>query len=125
MKAKILMLVAMLFMMVLPLFAQTGGTGETDIGSEAFAIVTSVISVVVTQLAKKITYIQNHNWLKILVSVAVGVLVCVISKAIGWPVQFMEYMSWIQALIMGVLAGLSGSGIYDLIKSFFSTAKQE
>lgn len=125
MKTKILLLLGMLLMLVCPLFAQTGDANpDIGIGSETFTVIVSIISVVVTQIAKQVAYIQNHNWLKILISVAVGILVCAISKAVNWPINLLD-ASWIQAILLGVIAGLSGSGIYDLIKSFFTIKKEE
>lgn len=125
MKTKVLLLLGMLLMFVCPLFAQTGDANtDLGIGNEAFTAIVSVISLVVTQIAKQVYYIQNHNWLKILISVVVGILICAISKVINWPIDLVD-MSWVQTVLLGAIAGLSGSGIYDLIKSFFKTNKEE
>lgn len=120
MKKFLLMFMVFLTFAVIPIMAQDGGGGDISIGTGTFAGITALVSMIVTQIAKQIAVVANNNWLKIIISVVVGLLVVVGSKLLNLPSEILDGTSWAQALLVGALAGLSGSGFYDLIKAFIS-----
>lgn len=104
-------------MIPMVLFAQdgVGGSGLVlDFGT--YAGLSVIIGTAVTQLAKFIPYVKEHNWLKILISIVVGIIVAVVVKAIGLesPVTSLD---WGMAVLAGALTGLASSGLYDLAKA--------
>ena len=75
----------------------------------------AVISSVVTQIFKLVPSIDGSKIAKIGISVAVGIVVCMLA----WVLKISEPLAgliWWQTLIYGVAAGLSGCGFYDLVK---------
>lgn len=124
MKTKILILSLVMVMISLPLLAQTGiGEIYTGINIGTYSGIVAVISMCVTQIAKRIPVIEMNNWLKIICSVVVGIIICSVIKAVGIHSALIDNLSWVQTICIGGLAGLSGSGIYDLIKAFFGKDK--
>ncbi len=120
---KYLFLFVAMFVIALPVFSQaTDRTGDiSDVPAivfdwSTFAGITAFVSLAVTQLAKRIPVVETHAVLKILVSVAVGMVVSLLSWKFGWA-DFLSGLLWWQVLIQGLLAGLSACGAYDLIKS--------
>lgn len=122
MKNFVCLIIAAMIPMVL--FAQDG-TGESglvlDFGT--YAGLSVVIGTAVTQLAKFIPYVKEHNWLKILVSIVMGIIVAVIVKAIGIESPVTS-LSWGLAVLAGALTGLASSGLYDLAKIIGSLFKK-
>jgi hypothetical protein len=95
------------------------GPGAFDLTT--FAGIVAVVSLIVTQLAKNIPYIGANTLLKIFCSLAVGTGVTLLA----WWLQtadFLNDLTWWQALIEGVLSGGAACGLYDLLKSLL-TAK--
>ena len=99
-------------------FAQTEVSNEgTQIifDLSTFTGIVAVISSVVTQIFKLIPAIDGSKIAKIGISVAVGIVVCMLA----WVLKISEPLAgliWWQTLIYGVAAGLSGCGFYDLVK---------
>lgn len=116
---KSLFMIVLLFMTV-PVLAYTmtepGSTASVVVDLSTFVGIVAFVSLVVTQLAKKITVIEANTILKILTSVAIGILASFFSWWLGLA-DFLGGLLWWQVLIQGVLAGLSACGTYDLIKS--------
>ena len=84
-------------------------------GLTTFAGIVALISLLVTQIAKKIPQINEKAIFKILVSLAIGTLV----TYLAWWTEiapFLENMVWWHVLIQGIFAGLSACGLYDLLK---------
>ena len=99
-------------------FAQTEVSNEgTQIifDLSTFGGIVAVISSVVTQIFKVVPVIDGSKIAKIGISVAVGIVVCMLA----WVLKISEPLAgliWWQTLIYGVAAGLSGCGFYDLVK---------
>ena len=83
-----------------------------DLGT--FTGIVALTSSLVTQIAKRIPAISLHKLAKIGVSVAVGVIVCMVSWALQLTPLLDGYVWW-QVLIYGVAVGLSGCGFYDVV----------
>ena len=109
---------SMLLLFVCGVFAQTEVSNEGTqiiLDLSTFGGIVAVISPVVTQIFKLIPAIDGSKIAKIGISVAVGIVVCMLS----WLLKVSEPLAgliWWQTLIYGVAAGLSGCGFYDLVK---------
>ena len=115
---KIVLVMSMLMLFVCGAFAQTEVSNEgTQIifDLSTFGGIVAVISSVVTQIFKVVPVIDGSKIAKIGISVAVGIVVCMLA----WVLKISEPLAgliWWQTLIYGVAAGLSGCGFYDLVK---------
>lgn len=115
---KIVLVMSMLMLFVCGVFAQTEVSNEGTqiiLDLSTFGGIVAVISPVVTQIFKLIPAIDGSKIAKIGISVAVGIVVCMLS----WLLKVSEPLAgliWWQTLIYGVAAGLSGCGFYDLVK---------
>ena len=109
---------SMLMLFVCGVFAQTEVSNEGTqiiLDLSTFGGIVAVISSVVTQIFKLIPSIDGSKIAKIGISVAVGIVVCMLA----WVLKVSEPLAgliWWQTLIYGVAAGLSGCGFYDLVK---------
>ena len=101
------------------------GTGIPSEGSSVvidvttFTGVMAVVTMIVTQIAKLVPYIEEHKWAKVLTALGVGI----VTTMICWALQvsdFMQGMLWWHALITGIAVGLSAAGFYDVIKAIWS-----
>lgn len=115
---KIVLVMSMLMLFVCGAFAQTEVSNEGTqiiLDLSTFTGIAAVISSVVTQIFKLIPAIDGSKIAKIGISVAVGIVVCMLA----WLLKVSEPLAgliWWQTLIYGVAAGLSGCGFYDLVK---------
>lgn len=115
---KIFLVMSMLLLFVCGAFAQTEVSNEGTqiiLDLSTFGGIVAVISPVVTQIFKLIPAIDGSKIAKIGISVAVGIVVCMLA----WVLKVSEPLAgliWWQTLIYGVAAGLSGCGFYDLVK---------
>lgn len=115
---KIVLVMSMLMLFVCGVFAQTEVSNEGTqiiLDLSTFTGIVTVISPVVTQIFKLIPAIDGSKIAKIGISVAVGIVVCMLA----WVLKISEPLAgliWWQTLIYGVAAGLSGCGFYDLVK---------
>lgn len=115
---KIVLVMSMLLLFVCGAFAQTEVSNEGTqiiLDLSTFGGIVAVISPVVTQIFKLIPTIDGSKIAKIGISVAVGIVVCMLA----WLLKVSEPLAgliWWQTLIYGVAAGLSGCGFYDLVK---------
>lgn len=115
---KIVLVMSMLMLFVCGVFAQTEVSNEETqiiLDLSTFGGIVAVISPVVTQIFKLIPAIDGSKIAKIGISVAVGIVVCMLA----WILKVSEPLAgliWWQTLIYGVAAGLSGCGFYDLVK---------
>lgn len=115
---KIVLVMSILMLFVCGAFAQTEVSNEGTqiiLDLSTFGGIVAVISSVVTQIFKLIPAIDGSKIAKIGISVAVGIVVCMLS----WLLKVSEPLAgliWWQTLIYGVAAGLSGCGFYDLVK---------
>lgn len=115
---KIVLVMSMLMLFVCGVFAQTEVSNEGTqiiLDLSTFTGIVTVISSVVTQIFKLIPSIDGSKIAKIGISVAVGIVVCMLA----WVLKISEPLAgliWWQTLIYGVAAGLSGCGFYDLVK---------
>lgn len=115
---KIVLVMSMLMLFVCGVFAQTEVSNEGTqiiLDLSTFTGIVTVISSVVTQIFKLIPAIDGSKIAKIGISVAVGIVVCMLA----WVLKISEPLAgliWWQTLIYGVAAGLSGCGFYDLVK---------
>lgn len=115
---KVMFVIVMMMIFVPGVFAQTEVISEEAqfaIDLSTFGGIVAVISPVVTQIFKLIPAIDGSKIAKIGISVAVGIVVCMLA----WVLKISEPLAgliWWQTLIYGVAAGLSGCGFYDLVK---------
>lgn len=115
---KIVLVMSMLMLFVCGVFAQTEVSNEGTLiilDLSTFTGIVAVISSVVTQIFKLIPAIDGSKIAKIGISVAVGIVVCMLA----WVLKISEPLAgliWWQTLIYGLAAGLSGCGFYDLVK---------
>ena len=115
---KIVLVMSMLMLFVCGVFAQTEVSNEGTqiiLDLSTFGGIVAVISSVVTQIFKLVPSIDGSKIAKIGISVAVGIVVCMLA----WVLKISEPLAgliWWQTLIYGVAAGLSGCGFYDLVK---------
>ena len=115
---KIVLVMSMLLLFVGGAFAQTEVSNEGTqiiLDLSTFTGIVAVISSVVTQIFKLIPAIDGSKIAKIGISVAVGIVVCMLE----WVLKISEPLAgliWWQTLVYGVAAGLSGCGFYDLVK---------
>lgn len=115
---KIVLVMSMLLLFVGGAFAQTEVSNEGTqiiLDLSTFTGIVAVISSVVTQIFKLIPAIDGSKIAKIGISVAVGIVVCMLA----WVLKISEPLAgliWWQTLVYGVAAGLSGCGFYDLVK---------
>lgn len=89
-----------------------------DVGS--FTGMVTLISLIATQILKIIPAIKENKLAKIGISVAVGILVCMICWVLQVSPVLMS-MEWWVALLYGLAAGLSACGFYDIIKAIYNT----
>lgn len=117
---KIVFVICLLLMSVVATYAQTAIEPEPQ-GSEfvidlgTFTGIVAVVSFLVTQITKLISYVNEHRWAKIVVSLFVGAGICSACWATGLT-PFLSGLTLWQVLIYGVGAGLSGCGLYDIVK---------
>lgn len=115
---KIVLVMSMLMLFVCGAFAQTEVSNEETqiiLDLSTFGGIVGLISSAVTQIFKAFPSIDGSKIAKIGISVAVGIVVCMLS----WLLKVSEPLAgliWWQTLIYGVAAGLSGCGFYDLVK---------
>lgn len=117
---KIVFVICLLLMSVAATYAQTiiepepqGSEFIVDLGT--FAGIVAVVSFLVTQISKLISYVNEHRWAKIAISLFVGAGICSACWATGLA-SFLSGLTIWQVLIYGVGAGLSGCGLYDIVK---------
>lgn len=89
-----------------------------DVGS--FTGIVTLISLIATQILKIIPAIKENKLAKIGISVAVGILVCMICWVLQVSPVLMS-MEWWVALLCGLAAGLSACGFFDIIKAIYNT----
>lgn len=115
---KIVLVMSMLLLFVGGAFAQTEVSNEETqiiLDLSTFGGIVALISSAVTQIFKAFPSIDGSKIAKIGISVAVGIVVCMLA----WVLKISEPLAgliWWQTLIYGVAAGLSGCGFYDLVK---------
>ncbi len=116
---KIVFVICLLLMSVAATYAQTvepepqGSEFIVDLGT--FTGIVAVVSFLVTQISKLISYVNEHRWAKIAISLFVGAGICSACWATGLA-PFLSGLTIWQVLIYGVGAGLSGCGLYDIVK---------
>lgn len=115
---KIVLVMSMLLLFVGGAFAQTEVSNEGTqiiLDLSTFGGIVALISSAVTQIFKAFPSIDGSKIAKIGISVAVGIVVCMLA----WVLKISEPLAgliWWQTLIYGAAAGLSGCGFYDLVK---------
>lgn len=119
MKQILLIACALLMLCVGNVYAQDVATDPStaftvDLGT--FAGIVTLVSTLVTQVAKLIPSITNNKLAKIGISVGVGIVICMISWLLQITPLLVDYLWW-QVLLFGVATGLSGCGFYDVVKA--------
>lgn len=117
------MVLALVTMFTLPVLA-----AEPDVSAESeividvgtFTGIVTLVSMVVTQILKVIPAINDSKIAKVGISAAVGILVCIICWLLKVSPLLFD-LSWWQALLYGLAAGLSGAGFYDIIQAIYHT----
>ena len=87
----------------------------TIVDVTTFTGIMAIVTAIATQVAKVIPAIDSNKWLKVLTSLLVGVLVCVICWLLNVS-PLLQGLLWWQALLYGVAVGVSAGGFYDLVK---------
>ena len=121
---KKMMLMMGLLLVSCALMAQevTPSEAGTMIDVTTFGGMMALVTMVVTQFAKLIPFINEHKWAKVLTSLGVGIA----ATMACWGLQVSDYLAglvWWQALIAGAAVGLSSCGFYDVIKALWSIFK--
>ena len=121
---KKMMLMMGLLLVSCALMAQETVPAEagTMIDVTTFGGMMALVTMVVTQFAKLIPFINEHKWAKVLTSLGVGIA----ATMACWGLQVSDYlmgMLWWQALIAGAAVGMSSAGFYDVIKALWSIFK--
>ena len=115
MKKFIFMFMALLTLAIPALAAEDIGIAPAsevviDVGS--FTGIVALVSMIATQILKVIPAIKENKLAKIGISVAVGIIVCMVC----WVLQvspILISMEWWVALLYGLAAGLSACGFYE------------
>lgn len=123
MKKFIFMFMALLTLAIPALAAEDIGIAPAsevviDVGS--FTGIVALVSMIATQILKVIPAIKENKLAKIGISVAVGIIVCMVC----WVLQvspILVSMEWWVVLLYGLAAGLSACGFYDIIKAIYNT----
>lgn len=123
MKKFIFMFMALLTLAIPALAAEDIGIAPAsevviDVGS--FTGIVALVSMIATQILKVIPAIKENKLAKIGISVAVGIIVCMVC----WVLQvspILISMKWWVALLYGLVAGLSACGFYNIIKAIYNT----
>ena len=100
----------------------TPAEAGTMIDVTTFGGMMALVTMVVTQFAKLIPFINEHKWAKVLTSLGVGIA----ATMACWGLQVSDYLMglvWWQALISGAAVGLSSCGFFDVIKALWSIFK--
>lgn len=85
-----------------------------DLGT--FTGIVAVVSTLVTQITKVVPAISDSKLIKILISVATGIVVCMLCWLLK-ATPLLNGLVWWQSLLYGLAVGLSGCGFYDIIKA--------
>lgn len=94
-----------------------GGDGKLVLDLGSFTGIVAIVSSLVTQVFKAIPAIKETKIAKIGVSVATGLVVCILAWVLKVSPAMADVAVWWQAAIYGVAAGLSGCGFYDVVKA--------
>jgi hypothetical protein len=132
MKFFLLMMALVAGAVLTPLFAQPDvgnlpGIVETVAGPDVVLSIStlmgivSVISLIITQIAKIIPVVGSNKLLKIFASVVIGIAVSLLAWWIG-AADFLQGLLWWQVIVQGLIAGFTACGLYDLIKGFLSNS---
>lgn len=122
---KIILILAVMLLTPLSLMAQTLiEVSPITIDLTTFTGVVSVITMLVTQIAKLIPPIDSSKIAKILTAIIVGMIVCLLAWILHISPLLTESMWW-EALIYGIAAGLSSCGLYDLVKAIGALFKKD
>nr|DAZ53444.1 MAG TPA: holin [Caudoviricetes sp.] len=115
---KILMILCMMIVSV-GVYAQSVEPVNSDtafvVDLGTFTGIVAVVSFLVTQISKVISFVNENKWAKIAISVFVGAGICAACWATGLA-PFLSGLTWWQVIIYGVGAGLSGCGFYEIVK---------
>lgn len=117
---KVIILLNILLMFTMGIAAQTAiSLNEPSPGLvtdfATFTGIVSLVSLVVTQLAKLIPTIETKKWIKPIISILVGILSCLF----GWILNIapvLEGQIWYMVILYGVFAGLSACGLYSILR---------
>ena len=96
--------------------------GDVVVNVNSFTGMMALVTMVVTALVARVSYIANHKWAKVLTAIGVGVA----STMACWGLQVSDYLAgliWWQALVAGVAVGISAAGFYDIVKAIWSVFK--
>lgn len=123
MKKFIFMFMALLTLAIPALAAEDIGIAPAsevviDVGS--FTGIVALVSMIATQILKVIPAIKENKLAKIGISVAVGIIVCMVCWVLHVS-PILISMEWWVALLYGLAAGLSACGFYDIIKAIYNT----
>lgn len=118
MKRFLILMCAMLTVCLTSIVAQVADapaeTSQLVIDLGSFTGIVAVVSFIITQLGKSVSFL-TARWAKIVTSIVVGVVVTFGSWALGLT-PFLSGIFWWQTLLYGLMAGLSGCGFYEFIK---------
>lgn len=116
MKKLLFLLVMLLAPMALMAQEIIPSEGTIAIDLTTFTGIMAFVTMLATQLAKVVPYIDTHKWAKVLSAVVIGMLVCILA----WLLKVSPLLigsEWWEALLYGVAVGLSSAGFYDLVKA--------
>ena len=120
MKKYLLFLFAMLFPVMA--FAAEGDvveTGDITFNFNTYDGIILAVTMIMTQVSKVWSVVNNNKWVKAAMSVAIGIVLGMIS----WALQISDFMAgsvWYMALVKGALCGLGAAGLYPIVSAIFS-----
>lgn len=119
MKKYLLFLFAMLFPVMA--FAAEGDvveTGDITFNFNTYDGIILAVTMIMTQVSKVWSVVNNNKWVKAAMSVAIGIILGMIS----WALQISDFMlgsTWYMALAKGALCGLGAAGLYPIVAAIF------
>lgn len=123
---KKLIFILFAFLISVPCFSQESNVESQQfvINLSTFAGVVTFVSFLTTQIFKSFSFVKENKIVKILISSATGVAVCMIAYFLNLSV-LLEGLEWWEAVLYGVCAGLSGCGFYDIIRAIGTLFKKD
>ena len=94
-------------------------TGDITFNFNTYDGIILAVTMIMTQVSKVWSVVNNNKWVKAAMSVAIGIILGMIS----WALQISDFMAgsvWYMALVKGALCGLGAAGLYPIVAAIFS-----
>lgn len=119
--------ILLLFLLLVPFALMAQETtpveaGDVVVNVNTFNGMMALVTVIVTALVTRISFIAENKWAKVLSAIVVGIS----ATMACWALQVSDYLTdlvWWQAIVSGAAVGLSSCGFYDVIKALWTIFK--